>query len=210
MRKTRAQIHLVFLVIVMLLLVATVIIYIVPKIWRQEEPFPETQEGETEQPHLTRTFNPSEARFYITPNNPTVQQTLNNIVENPLIPDWIEIRDWVANEIEYVNDTITHGVSEYWQLPAETLSLRTGDCEDFSILLCSLYRAIGWDEDEVYVVLGEKDRNYHAWVKLDVDTIGWQNIESQEGALNTFAGDFLSLSGYTAKYNFNDVYFNTI
>ena len=208
MRKTRARIYLVFLVI--LLVAAVIIVYYVPKIWRQEEPFPETQEGETEQPHLTRTFNSSEARFYITPNDPTVQQTLNNIVSNPLIPDWLEIRDWVADNIEYVSDTITHGVSEYWQLPAETLSLKTGDCEDFSILLCSLYRAIGWNENEVYVVIGEKDGNYHAWVKLNVDIIGWRNIEPQAGALNTFIGDSLSLSGYTAKYNFNDVYLNTV
>jgi len=207
-RKTRAKIYLVFLVI--LLVAAVIIVYYVPKIWRQEEPFPEIQEGEAEQPHLTRTFNSSEARFYITLNDPAVQQTLNNIVKNRFIPDWIEIRDWVAKKIEYVSDIISHGVSDYWQLSAETLSLRTGDCEDFSILLCSLYRAIGWDENEVYVVLGEKDGNYHAWVKLNVDTIGWRNIEPQAGALNTIIGDSLSLSGYTAKYNFNDIYLNTV
>ena len=212
-RKTRAQIHIVFLVILLLVATVIIVLYWVPEIWRQEEPFPENQEGETEQPvepQLTRTFDPSEAPSYITPNDPTIQQTLNNIVKNRLIPDWIEIRDCIANKIEYVSDDITHGVPEYWQLPTETLSLSTGDCEDFSILLCSLYRAIGWDEDEVCVVLGEKDGNYHAWVKLDVDTIGWQNIEPQVGGLNTLIGDFLSLSGYTAKYNFNDVYLNTV
>ena len=159
---------------------------------------------------LTRTFNSKIARLYITPNDTIFQQTLDNIVKNPLIPDWIEIRDWVAKNIEYVNDTTAHGVSDYWQLPKETLSLRTGDCEDFSILLCTLLRANGWDENEVYVVLGEKDGNYHAWVKLNVDVIGWQNIEPQAGGLNTFIGDFLSLSGYNAKYNFNDVYLNTV
>ncbi len=51
---------------------------------------------------------------------------------------------------------------------------------------------------------------YHAWVKLDVDIIGWQNIEPQAGGLNTFVGDFLTLSEYTARCNFNDVYFNTV
>lgn len=210
MRKTRAQTRSVFLVIILLVATVIIVLYYLPVIWRQEEPFPEIQEGETEQPNLTRKFDSSEARFYITPNDPTVQQTLNNIVKNRFIPDWIEIRDWVGKKIEYVSDTISHGVSDYWQLPAETLSLRTGDCEDLSILLCSFYRAIGWDEDEVYVVLGEEDGNYHAWVKLDVDTIGWRDIEPQQGALNTIIGDSLSLSGYTAKYNFNDIYFNTV
>jgi predicted transglutaminase-like cysteine proteinase len=159
---------------------------------------------------LDRKFNPDLASLYITPSDSIIQQTLDEIVNNPMVPDWIEIRDWVANEIEYVTDTNAHGVSEYWQLPIETLSLGTGDCEDFSILLCSLYRAIGWNENEVYVVVGEKEGMYHAWVKLNVDIIGWQNIEPQAGGLNTLVGDFLSLSDYTAKYNFNDVYFNTV
>ena len=159
---------------------------------------------------LDRTFSPDLASLYITPSDSIIQQTLDVIVNNPLVPDWIEIRDWVANEIEYVTDTNAHGVSEYWQLPRETLSLGTGDCEDFSILLCSLYRAIGWNENEVYVVVGEKEGMYHAWVKLNVDIIGWQNIEPQAGGLNTLVGDFLSLSDYTAKYNFNDVCFNTV
>ena len=159
---------------------------------------------------LTRTFSSDLASLYITPRDSIIKQTLDNIVKNPLIPDWIEIRDWVANEIEYVTDTNAHGVPDYWQLAKETLSLGTGDCEDFSILLCSLYRAIGWDANQVYVVIGEKDGMYHAWVKLDVDVVGWQNIEPQAGGLNTFVGDFLSLSDYTAKYNFNDVYFNTV
>ena len=159
---------------------------------------------------LDRTFNPDLASLYITPSDSIIQQTLETIVNNPLVPDWIEIRDWVANEIEYVSDTSVHGVSDYWQLPRETLSLRTGDCEDFSILLCSLYRQIGWNENKVYVVVGEKDGIYHAWVKLNVDIIGWQNIEPQAGGLNTIVGDFLSLSGYTARYNFNDVYFETV
>ena len=158
----------------------------------------------------TRTFSENVARLYVTPSDPIIQQTLGTIVKNPLIPDWIEIRDWVANEIRYVNDTETHGVSEYWQLPRETLSLKTGDCEDLSILLCSLLRANRWDENEVYVVLGEKDGGLHSWVKLNVDISGWQNIEPQAGALNTFIGDYLILSGFTAKYNFNDVYFKTL
>lgn len=159
---------------------------------------------------LPRTLDSNVARLYITPNDPIVQQTLDDILKNPLIFDWIEIRDWVANKIQYVSDSKTHGASEYWQLPRETLSLRTGDCEDFSILLCALLRANGWDGNEVYVVLGEKDGDYHAWVKLYVDIIiyqGWQNIDPQFG---TFEGLFWSPTGYTVKYKFNDVYFTSV
>jgi hypothetical protein len=159
---------------------------------------------------LTRTFDKNLARLYVTPRDPIIKRTLDTIVKNPLIPDWIEIRDWVANKIQYLSDTESHGVSGYWQLPVETLSLGTGDCEDFSVLLCSLYRATGWDENEVYVVVGQKDGALHAWVKLNVDMIGWQNIEPQAGGLSTIIGDYLSFSGYTAKYNFNDLQFKTL
>lgn len=122
----------------------------------------------------------------------------------------MEIREWVAANIEYRDDDETHGTSEHWQLPRETLSIGTGDCEDFSILLTTLYRAKGWDENEAFVVVGEKDGERHAWVKLDVDIVGWLNLEPQAGALYTFFGDSLTLSGYTAKYNFNDVYFKRL
>lgn len=147
-------------------------------------------------------------KLYITPNDSTIQDTAKEIQRNKffLIPDWIAIRDWVGNNIEYERDIDVHDVGDFWQLPRETLHSRKGDCEDFSILLCSLYRAVGWDEDEVYVVVGEKDGNYHAWVKLNVDIIGWQNIEPQANGWSTFIGDFLTLSGYTAESNFNDIY----
>ena len=155
-------------------------------------------------------FNSQSGKLYITPDDPLVLQTLANITTNPLIPDWIEIRDWVANNIEYTVDSEVHGVREFWQFPNETLTLRTGDCEDFSILLCSLLRANGWSEEEVYVVLGAKDEQYHGWVKLNVDAIGWQSLEPGAGALNTLVGDFLSLSGFNAMYMFNDIYFETL
>jgi len=162
---------------------------------------------------LPRSWSSSEiVKLYITPDDPIVKNLVKEIQETKffLIPDWIAIRNWVGNNIEYRDDTETHGSEDFWQLPRETLSKRTGDCEDFSILLCSLYRAVGWDRNRVYVVLGEEGGNYHAWVKLNVDIIGWQNIEPQAGALNTFIGDLFSLSGYTAEYNFNDVYFNPV
>lgn len=52
---------------------------------------------------------------------------------------------------------------DFWQFPAETLALRTGDCEDQAILLCSLLRtAVG--PQEVFVTIGEYAGFGHAWV----------------------------------------------
>jgi predicted transglutaminase-like cysteine proteinase len=154
-------------------------------------------------------FNSQTGRLFVTPDDPMVLATLANITTNDLIPDWVEIRDWVSKNIEYTLDSEVYGTEEYWQYPSETLTLRTGDCEDFSILLCSLLRANGWDENEAFVVIGVKDSQYHGWVRLNVDLVGWQSIEPQADALNTLVGDTLTLSGFKAEYLFNDQNFQT-
>ncbi|OPY33234.1 MAG: hypothetical protein A4E32_00909 [Methanomassiliicoccales archaeon PtaU1.Bin124] len=46
--------------------------------------------------------------------------------------------DWVVNNIAYKDDP-----SDYWQSCAETLSWRTGDCEDQAILIASIITDMG-------------------------------------------------------------------
>jgi len=149
-------------------------------------------------------------KLYITPNEGNVMSTEDSVIRNkfPLIPNWIALRDWVGNNIDYRYDSNVHGEADFWQLPQETLILRTGDCEDFSILLCSLLRANGWSANDVYVVVGENDGSRHAWVKINLGVLGWYNIEPQADGWNTLIGDYLRLSGYTALGYFNDSQFH--
>lgn len=54
---------------------------------------------------------------------------------------------------------------DYWSFPAETLALGVGDCEDASILLCSILRhRLG--PGEVCVTVGEFAGYGHAWVTV--------------------------------------------
>jgi len=46
----------------------------------------------------------------------------------------------VANNIAYVKDP--HGL-EYIAEPRETLKVKAGDCDDYAVLLASLYRSVG-------------------------------------------------------------------
>ena len=46
--------------------------------------------------------------------------------------------DWVHKNIAYADD-----VADYWQSTSETMSLRTGDCEDQAILTASIITAMG-------------------------------------------------------------------
>ena len=164
--------------------------------------------GYTINAELPRHFSWAVAKLFITPNERHVQSAYNEIMGGFVPVHWIAIRDWVGRSIEYVNDYDSHGVGEFWQLGKETLESRTGDCEDFAILLCSLLRADGWSAKDVYVVIGQnKAGDYHAWVKVKIPLVGWYNIEPTQGGWYTLFGDFVALHGFTAVYNFNDQYF---
>ena len=53
-----------------------------------------------------------------------------------------KIHNWVANNIDYVSDPMGF---EYMAYPHETLDCKAGDCDDFAVLLASMYEASGLD-----------------------------------------------------------------
>ena len=50
---------------------------------------------------------------------------------------------FVQSAIRYTSDADLYGTEEFWTSPVETLYLHRGDCEDTSVLLCSIYGAMG-------------------------------------------------------------------
>ena len=128
---------------------------------------------------VPRTFsdNPDVVKLFVTPREPSLITLKNDILRDKVpVKDWIALRDWVGKNIEYKSDALIHGAREYWQFGKETVSLRTGDCEDFAVLLCSLFRDRGYSADDVFVVVGKNANGYHAWVKINLGTIGWYNL----------------------------------
>ena len=135
--------------------------------------------------------------------------------------------------IKYKSDSSVHGELEYWQLPTETLELRSGDCEDFAILLCTMLRAMkvydyqihdyrdGLPTDMVYVMVGEDAQgNRHAYLAVSwfSGSFFWKSrgyrtdfrvIEPQLGGfiiLSDLANLEIALR-FTSLYAFNDVYY---
>lgn len=102
-------------------------------------------------------LDPAFYKLFITPEDDKVRK-----VARAIGPDIRKQYYWVAENIKYKNDSIVWDVDEYYQTPYETLSKRSGDCEDSAFLLASLARASGIKD--VYVVLGTADYNGHAWV----------------------------------------------
>lgn len=156
------------------------------------------------------------AKLFVTPKDPILVQKKAEITVGVPFIDEIKIRDWVANNIKYKYDYEAHGWNDYWQLPRETLSIRTGDCEDFAILLCSLLRTYGYGPNDVYVVVGSSTTGGpgHAWVIAKIGGIWW-TIEPQFNTLtgltwSVLSGQLTEVSGYKARYKFNDIEFYTI
>jgi hypothetical protein len=160
----------------------------------------------------------SEFKSYITPESPTVKEALKDILGDPPYElsqvGFDDIRDWVAININYMSDEKRWG-KDYWQTPEETLSYRTGDCEDFSILLCSLLRAYGIDAEQVYVALGVNgEEDGHAFLIEDWNHAGeWQRIESQASTQFSSWHSWLGFPNLDSRLNeyqitaaFNDLY----
>jgi predicted transglutaminase-like cysteine proteinase len=163
----------------------------------------------------------SELESYITAECPSVKEALQDILGDPPYElsqaGFNDIRDWVATNIDYVSDEERWG-DDYWQTPEETLSYRTGDCEDFSVLLCSLLRAYGIDAERVYVALGTDDgEDGHAFLIEDWNHDGdWQKIESQAPAQSSSWHSWFRLfdshpdsrlDKYEITEAFNDLYY---
>lgn len=162
--------------------------------------------------NIPRIFEENSCNLFITPNDPAVITLRDRILQDPIAfatPDWVAIRDWVGNTITYVSDLEIHNEREFWQFANETIQLETGDCEDFSILLCSLLRSNGWNSNSVHVMIGEKNNQHHAWVRLIFEGTQY-NIEPQGSGFDIAIGDYLNLSGFTAIYYFNDLEFGPI
>ena len=123
---------------------------------------------------------------FITPNDASVQQTIAEVTGGwSNTSDWDEywtdieaLYDWVVNNIPYnydglfpvlpsiMSDDVEY-ITEMWQFPNETLSVKRGDCEDMAILLCSLVRGYS-QEHWAECILIVSSSSGHAAVQIPV------------------------------------------
>lgn len=72
-------------------------------------------------------------RSLIQPDDPEVKEIAAVLAQAP---------DFIEASQEFVNSFTSYRseVGDFWRIPSETLELRAGDCDDLSILLCSILR----------------------------------------------------------------------
>ena len=72
-----------------------------------------------------------------------------------------EISAWLTTHITYKTDQKVHDAEDYWQSPAETIILESGDCEDFAFLSQAFLDALGISS-EVVMIANKDNRKGHA------------------------------------------------
>lgn len=124
------------------------------------------------------------------------------------------IAEFVSREIQYVR---TNGLDP-WQFPEETLSLRSGDCEDRALLIASLLFAAGITSFNVRVALGKfrawigaQPHDFdHVWVMYKNEAGHWEIIEPARAAHTTpgpVSGvEMPETAEYIPFFLFNDVH----
>lgn len=73
---------------------------------------------------------------------------------------------YVAWEIHFAYDDDVWGQQDFWQTPSETYELKTGDCEDKSILFMHLLDRMGYNPRIVFIGNSSTVAN-HAIVELN-------------------------------------------
>jgi len=161
-----------------------------------------------EQIDVYQKLKTNDMTVFVTPNNEKIKSFVNQIDTD----DPVNIYRFVRDEIKYLEDYLTYDYRfEYWQFPEETLTLKTGDCEDQAILLCTLFRAKGYTPEEVKIAFGLTTANTgHAWVELfyQGDWIVFDPTSSSSAYMEKTR--YYSLINVNYKGSFNDFYYEVI
>ena len=97
--------------------------------------------------HLCRTLGKCNDYLFYMDGDPWVKAIADQIyaMSDDDIERMMLACQFVYHAITYTADGDAHGIYNYRQYPVETLTYRTGDCEDMSILCVSILRAMGYD-----------------------------------------------------------------
>jgi len=126
------------------------------------------------------------ARAVLKPNDPTKTQILLNLrtlatqlVQGCPEKDWWceanKLQTFVRDSIRYVRDMRT---AELIQFPDQTLTRRSGDCDDKALLLVTLAETIGFNGRFCAIGVQQREDFSHVMAQLLVPGRGWVNAET--------------------------------
>jgi len=92
-----------------------------------------------------------------------------------------EVNIWVNSQIKYREDS-----SDQWGSPVQTLSRGYGDCEDFAITKYYVLKALGFTDEQLYLIVADDlvVRTEHAVLLI--------NVDGQEYVLDNFTNNVIA------------------
>ena len=112
----------------------------------------------------------------------------------------LEIVNSFFNNMPYRSDREAYGVSEYWATPTEFMA-RSGDCEDYSIAKYFALRELGFDEDQMRIVILRDEIHGTGHAVLAV-TLNQENL-ILDNASNWIVSD-TTYKNYVPQYSLNE------
>lgn len=103
------------------------------------------------------------------------QRCVQHVREKDYRGEVAALHRFVRDEIRYVRDHLT---AETLQLPDKTIQIGSGDCDDKSILLCTLAHCIGYPSRFCAIAVNDEPDFSHVSAQILVDGAGWLNAET--------------------------------
>ncbi len=123
-----------------------------------------------------------------------------------------KVNAWVNRNVQFTEDQVLYGRSDFWATAAETLRRKKGDCEDIAILKYQFLANAGFDPAAIHLTLvwDAVRRRDHAVliVKLDgvhylldneTDEVMLADTSHEYTARMSFSERSAWLHGYTAR-----------
>jgi transglutaminase-like putative cysteine protease len=105
----------------------------------------------------------------------TAQRTVQRCREKDYLGEVSALHRLVRDQVRYVRDHLT---AETVQYPDKTLQIGSGDCDDKSLLLCTLAHCIGYPSRFCAIAVNDEDGFSHVSAQILVDGHGWMNAET--------------------------------
>jgi len=105
----------------------------------------------------------------------TAQRAVHHCREKDYLSEVTALHRLVRDDIRYVGDHLT---AETLQYPDKTLAIGSGDCDDKSLLLCTLAHCIGYPSRFCAIAVNDEDSFSHVSAQILVNGYGWLNAET--------------------------------
>jgi transglutaminase-like putative cysteine protease len=103
------------------------------------------------------------------------QRAVQHCAEKDYLGEVSALHCLVRDEIRYVGDHLT---AETLQYPDKTLLIKSGDCDDKSLLLCALAHCIGYPSRFCAIGVNDEPGFSHVSAQILVQGHGWLNAET--------------------------------